>query len=63
MLEIFAYRTVAVVHCIVHGLFRMGADRHNGILMPLLLLVAETIILNGFECFGGSRNHKSLAGN
>ena len=25
-------------------LFRMGADRHNGILMYLLLLVAETII-------------------
>ena len=25
-------------------LFRTGADRHNGILMSLLLLVAETII-------------------
>ena len=25
-------------------LFRMGADRHNGILMSLLLLVAETTI-------------------
>ena len=24
-------------------LFRTGADRHNGILMSLLLLVAETI--------------------
>ena len=24
-------------------LFRMGADRHNGILVSLLLLVAETI--------------------
>ena len=24
--------------------FRRGADRHNGILMSLLLLVAETII-------------------
>ena len=27
-------------------LSRMGADRHNGILMSLLLLVAETIISN-----------------
>ena len=26
-------------------LFRTGAERHNGILMSLLLLVAETIIL------------------
>ena len=25
-------------------IFRVGADRHNGILMSLLLLVAETII-------------------
>ena len=84
MLEIFAYRTVAVVHftdqnwisktvycirCVMVckigftnwnakiallrasmvvtyyiKLFRTGADRHNGILMSLLLLVAETII-------------------
>ena len=27
------------------NLFRMGADRHNSILMPLLLLVAETVII------------------
>ena len=51
MLEIFAYCTVAVVHCIVHGLFRMGADRHNGILMPLLLLVAETKIVTIYKKF------------
>ena len=41
----------------------MGAYRQNGILMPLLLLVAEAIILDGFECSGGSSNYKSLAGN
>ena len=85
MLEIFSYRTVAVVHftdqnwisntiycirCVMVckigfcqlkrknrtfacrafmvvtyyiKLFRVGADRHNGILMSLLLLAAETI--------------------
>ena len=30
-------------------LFRTGADRHNGILMSLLLLVAEAIINQGSE--------------
>ena len=30
-------------------LFRMGANRHNGILMSLLLLVAETIIDHMFS--------------
>ena len=29
-------------------LFQVGANRHNNILMPLLLLVAETIILHTF---------------
>ena len=83
VLEIFAYRTVAVVHCTDQNwisktvycircvmvckigftnwnakiallrasmvvtyyikLFRTGADRQNGILISLLLLVAETI--------------------
>ena len=37
-------RTCACVHCRYYiKLFRTGADRHNGILMSLLLLVAETI--------------------
>ena len=30
-------------------LFRMGADRHNGILMSLLLLVAEATITSEDE--------------
>ena len=29
--------------------FHTGADRHNGILMYLLLLVAETIILSDID--------------
>ena len=29
-------------------LFSTGADRHNGILMPLLFLVAETIMVIDF---------------
>ena len=42
-------RKIALVHASMvityHiKLFHMGADRHNGILMSLLLLVAETII-------------------
>ena len=37
-------RTCACVHCRYYiKLFRTGADRHNGILMSLLLLVAETM--------------------
>ena len=34
---------MVVVYCIKH--FLTGADKHNSILMSLLLLVAETIIL------------------
>ena len=34
--------SVVVTYCI--KLFCMGVDRHNSILMSLLLLVAETII-------------------
>ena len=33
---------MVVTYCI--KLFRTGADRHNGILMSLLFLVAETIM-------------------
>ena len=91
MLEIFAYRTVAVVHftdqnwilktvycirCVMVckigftnwsakiaplrafmvvtnyiKLFRKRADRHSGILMPLLLLVAETKIVTIYKKF------------
>ena len=39
---------MVVTYCI--KLFRAGMDRHNGILMSLLLLVAETIIrLKAYE--------------
>ena len=40
--EIVLVRASVVVTYYIK-LFRMGADRHNGILMSLLLLVAETI--------------------
>ena len=42
---------MVLTYCI--KLFRMGADRHSGILMSLLLLVVETIrtTLVIFTCF------------
>ena len=36
--------SMVVTYYIYIRLFRTGADRHNGILMSLLLLVAETIM-------------------
>ena len=37
-------------------LFRMGADRHHGILLSLLLLVAETIKVHLHDNVIGSHN-------
>ena len=40
----FHAKNVFIVVTFYIKIFRVGADRHNGILMSLLLLVAETII-------------------
>ena len=49
--KISLLRASMVVPCYIK-LFRTGADRHNGILMYLLLLVAETIIVSNINiCF------------
>ena len=44
-------------------LFRTGSDRHNGILMSLLLLVAETIMINKVSLLCKLYNCKSKATN